>query len=99
MTFPVTVSLSVDALLGDLDTGNLADVIASDATLADIEVKLNSGSTAHIKYMLKQATLDGHSYSTSIGDNKSVTLNFSSQIGSSQQTGVGLLMSGVGHDY
>ena len=99
MTFPVTVSLSVDALLGDLDTGNLADVIANDSTLADIEIKLNSGSAAHIKYMLKQAKLDGHSYSTSIGDNKSVTLNFSSQIGSSQQTGVGLFMSGVGHDY
>ena len=64
MTFPVTVSLSVDALLGDLDTGNLADVISSDTTLSDIEVKLNSGSSDHIKYILKQAKLDGHSYST-----------------------------------
>jgi hypothetical protein len=99
MTFPVTVSLSVDALLGDLDTGNLADVVSNDASLADIWIALNSGDTAHIRYMLRQAKLDGHSYSTSIGDNKTVTMNFSSQIGSSQQTGVGLFMSGVGHDY
>ena len=97
MTFPVTVSLSVDALLGDLETGNLADVVSNDGSF-DAEVLMKSGSSNHMRYILKQAKLDGHSYSTSIGDNKTVTLNFSSQIGSSQQTGVGLFMSGVGHD-
>ena len=99
MTFPVTVSLSVDALLGDLETGNLSDVISGDAANTfDAEIILKSGATAHCKYILKQARLDGHSYSTSIGDNKTVTLNMSSQIGSSQQTSVGLFMSGVGHN-
>jgi hypothetical protein len=97
MTFPVTVSLSVDALLGDLETGNLADVISSDANF-DAEILMKSGTQEHMRYMLKRAKLDGHSYSTSIGDNKTVTLNFSSQLGSSQQTGIGLFMSGVGHD-
>ena len=99
MTFPVTVSLSVDALLGDLTTGNLADVIDSDDDFnAEINMKTRSSETVNMRYILKKAKLDGHSYSTSIGDNKTVTLNFSSQIGSSQQTGVGLFMSGVGHD-
>ena len=99
MTFPVTVSLSVDALLGDLRTGNLADLVSGDGTsVHDLVIHLKSGGTDHCQYLLKQAKLDGHSYSTSIGDNKTVTLNFSSQIGSSQQTGVGLFMSGVGHD-
>lgn len=97
MTFPVTVSLSVDALLGDLETGNLADAVSNDGNF-DAEILMKSGSSDHMRYILKQAKLDGHSYSTSIGDNKTVTLNFSSQIGSSQQTGVGLFMSGVGHD-
>ena len=100
MTFPVTVSLSVDALLGDLETGNLADVISGDATNTfDATITLASGATAdHCKYILKKARLDGHSYSTSIGDNKTVTLNMSSQIGSAQQSDVGLFMSGKGHD-
>ena len=99
MTFPVTVSLSVDALLGDLETGNLADVVSSDGSFdAEVLMKSRNSSSVNMKYILKQAKLDGHSYSTSIGDNKTVTLNFSSQIGSSQQTGVGLFMSGVGHD-
>jgi len=99
MTFPVTVSLSVDALLGDLRTGNLADLVSGDGTsVHDLVIHLKSGGDDHCQYLLKQAKLDGHSYSTSIGDNKTVTLNFSSQIGSSQQTGVGLFMSGVGHD-
>ena len=99
MTFPVTVSLSVDALLGDLTTGNLADVIGDDANNNfNLAVNLKSGATtgdqAHIQYVIKNAKLDGQAYSSSIGDNKTVTLNFSSQIGSSQQTGVGLFMSG-----
>ena len=99
MTFPVTVSLSVDALLGDLTTGNLADVIESDDDFnAEINMKTRSSASVNMRYILKKAKLDGHSYSTSIGDNKTVTLNFSSQIGSSQQTGVGLFMSGAGHD-
>ena len=99
MTFPVTVSLSVDALLGDLETGNLADAIDSDADFdAEVHMKARSSASINMRYLLKKAKLDGHSYSTSIGDNKTVTLNFSSQIGSAQQTGVGLFMSGVGHD-
>ena len=95
MTFPVTVSLSVDALVGDFDDANLATVISSDNS-QDITITLKSGSAAHCKFQLKGAKLDGHSYSNSIGDNKSVTMNFSSQIGSSQQTDVGLFMSGAG---
>jgi len=99
MTFPVTVSLSVDALLGDLETGNLADVIAADANFdAEVNMKARDSASVNMRYILKPAKLDGQSYSTSIGDNKTVTLNFSSQLGSSQQTGIGLFMSGVGHD-
>ena len=95
MTFPVTVTLSVDALLGDLTTGNLSDVIGDDAnTNFDLAVNLKSGDTTHIQYLVKNCKLDGQAYSSSIGDNKTVTLNFSSQIGSAQQDNVGLFLSG-----
>ena len=94
ITFPVTVSLSVDALVGELDEGNLATLLDTDATQDDIVIHMKSGATNNIAYVLKQSKLDGHSYSNAIGDNKSVTMNFSTQIGSAQQNEVGLFMSG-----
>ena len=96
ITFPVTVSLSVDALLGDLTTGNLADIITNDKNY-DLSVSLKNptDSTVAAKYTLKRAKLDSQEFSSSIGDNKSVTLNFSAQIGGPNQTDRGLFMSGV----
>ena len=38
---------------------------------------------------------DSQSFSSSIGDNKSVTLDFSTQIGGPRQTDVGLFMAGI----
>ena len=96
ITFPVTVTLSVDALLGDLTTGNLSDIVTSDKNY-DLSVSLKNptDSTVAAKYTLKRAKLDSQEFSSSIGDNKSVTLTFSSQIGGPNQTDRGLFMSGV----
>jgi hypothetical protein len=94
--FPVTVSMSVQALLGDLTTGNLSDIITTDSNY-DLSVALKHPTTSAIqaKYFLKRAKLDSQEFSSSIGDNKSVTLNFSTQIGGPSQTDRGLFMSGV----
>lgn len=96
ITFPVTVTLSVDALVGDLTTGNLADLIVADKNY-DLSVTLKNPTTSaeQVKYTLKRAKLDSQEFSSSIGDNKSVTLTFSSQIGGPSQTDRGLFMSGV----
>jgi hypothetical protein len=93
ITFPVTVTMTVDALVGDLTTGNLADIIDLDRS-HDVTVHLNDGANAHIAFLLKKAKLDSQSFTSSIGDNESVTLTFSTQIGSSSQTDRGLFMSG-----
>jgi hypothetical protein len=94
--FPITVSFSLQANVGDLVTGNLADIVTADKSY-DLYVNLKHPTTAatQIRYALKGAKLDGQNFSSSIGANKSVTLNFSTQIGGPQQTGVGLFMSGV----
>lgn len=96
ITFPVTVNLSVDALVGDLTTGNLADLITTDKNY-DLAVTLKHPTTSatQVKYFLKRAKLDSQEFSSSIGDNKSVTLNFSAQIGGPNQNDRGLMMSGV----
>lgn len=97
--FPVTVSFSVNALVQDLTTGNLVDVINNDATY-DAVVVLAAPASANttlatnegVGYVLKRLSLDSQEISSSIGANKSVTLNFSTQVGSPQQNDRGLFM-------
>jgi len=96
ITFPVTVNLSIDALLGDLTTGNLADIISTDKDY-DLQINIKNPSTSdlQVSYKLEKAKLDSQEFSSSIGDNKAVTLTFSTQIGGPSQTDRGLFMSGV----
>ena len=44
---------------------------------------------------MKNKKPDAQSYSSSIGDNKTVTLDFTTQIGGPRQTDVGLFMRGL----
>ena len=97
--FPVTVSFSVNALVQDLTTGNLVDVINNDATYdavvvlaAPTSANTNYSTAEGVGYVLKRLNLDSQEFSTSIGANKSVTLNFSTQVGSPQQNDRGLFM-------
>lgn len=95
--FPVTITASVEGMVSELVSGNLADVITNDKNL-DITIKIKesgSGSTYNAAYHIKQAKLDSQEFSSGIGDNKSVTLNFSAQVGGPGQNNVGFFMSGV----
>lgn len=94
--FPVQVNLSLEANVGDLTTGNLVDAISADRNY-DIEINIahpQTGNFTLMKYILKNSKLDSQSYTSSIGPNKNVTLNFSSQIGGPLQIDRGLFMSG-----
>lgn len=81
--FPVTVSMSIDAIMGDIQAANLADVINNDAAKYNLQIKINKPNTdtEAVSYVLRGAKLDSQDFSTSIGDNKSVTMNWSAQIG------------------
>lgn len=94
--FPVTVSMSVDANVGDLTTGNLADMISANKSY-DLAVRIKHPTLTHtqVRYDLRGAKLDSQNFSSSIGPNAASTLNFSAQIGGPSQTGVGLFMSGI----
>jgi hypothetical protein len=102
IAFPVTVTCAVDALVGDLDVGNLSDIIDDDEnstaehTLIFKMNKPDSGGNAvnHIAVVLKKAKLDSMDFSNTIGDNKSVSMNFSLQVGSKEQDDVGMFLSG-----
>jgi hypothetical protein len=98
--FPVNVSLSVDAVLSDLTTGSLADIINCDHKFdAKISLKEPECAPGAVKsvvcnYILKGLKLDSQSFSSDIGSNKTVTLDFSSQVGGPDQFDHGIFMSG-----
>ena len=99
--FPVNVNLSFDAILTDLTTGNLNQLIDCEKAY-DIRIQLKGttgdcgGTKAFVaEYYMKNMKPDAQSYSSSIGDNKTVTLDFTTQIGGPRQTDVGLFMRGI----
>jgi hypothetical protein len=52
----------------------------------------NLATNEGVGYVLKRLSLDSQEISSSIGANKSVTLNFTTQVGSPQQTDRGMFM-------
>ena len=99
--FPVTATLSLDALVTDITTGTVANIINCDESY-DATIILSKpqpcGPQASrepvVCYEAKGLKLESESYTSTIGDNKSVTFDFSCQIGSPEQTDVGIFMSG-----
>jgi len=99
--FPITSSLSIDAVLADLTTGSISDFINCDDSY-DAVIKMKSAGDCNVAtdkpvvaaILMRKLKLDSESFTSSIGDNKSVTLDFSNQIGGPEQTDVGIFMSG-----
>lgn len=96
--FPVNISVSVNAILSDLKEGNVTDLLFENEK-HDLEFTLRepdqfgTGNIATI-FTVKGAQLEGESFSSSIGDNKSVDLTFTAQIGGPEDTLNGLFISG-----
>jgi hypothetical protein len=94
--FPVTATMSVNALVNEVQARNLADMI-DDGAERDITLTINAPgtSTPAVKYTFKAARLDSESYSSDIGSNKSVDLSFSTQIGGPNDLVHGIYFSGA----
>lgn len=103
INFPVTVQASFTAQIGDLQTGNLVNAINDDSNF-NVGIKIYKPNTAASArtdaqvaayYLLKNAKFDSQSSNAAIGDNRSVTMNFSSQLGGPQDLTKGLFLSGI----
>ena len=95
LDFPITATVTVNALLADITSGDLSSLICQDTQKREISVRLGSrckGFTLMVA-SLKNATLDSQSMSSSIGDNKSVDLTFSAQIGGPEDLDNGLFFN------
>ena len=98
--FPVTVSCSISAIVADLKAGNLFNELYSTEK-HDMQIVMRkpaagggSAGAEQIRYKLKGVVLDSESFSSSIGDNKTVDLSFSATVGGPEDTTNGLFISG-----
>ena len=96
--FPITATLEMNAQVGDLASGSLSDLLCSE-TFRDFAIVMRrqacggTGSAA-LTYNFKGARLTSQSFSSSIGDNASMSATFEVQIGGPQQTDRGIFISG-----
>ena len=103
---PLSVSMSFNAIVADLKEGNMLDLLC-DCEEFDVGVTIfkpecagctvkdiNDGSKVALRYTMKGARLESETFSSTIGDNKSVDLTFTTQIGSSDDMRNGLYIEG-----
>ena len=91
---PINMDLTMSAIVSELRDENLFDILASP-TKQDFTIALkDSTGNRKIAYTIKGAILQGETYSENIGDNQTVDLTYTVQIGGANDTTAGLFMSG-----
>ncbi len=95
MEFPITATLAVEAVLGDIEAENLATLINNDGALFNgtITMKEPTGGLVALIYSIRGMKLDSQDFSSSIGENKTVSLSFSTQVSSSTDLTNGIFIS------
>ncbi len=100
--YPVTATLTVSAIVSDLKKGNLIDEIYC-GNQVDLKIRMQNpacirctpnGEPDGMVIDFKGAYLDSEGFSSAIGDNKTVDLTFSTQIGGPEVNDNGIFMSG-----
>lgn len=96
ISFPLQATCSLTADVGDMTAGSLVTLLNNDQAYDVVIDIVKNGTTTDsaVQYQLRNAKLESQDFSSSIGSNKSVTMNFVTQIGGPTQTSVGMFMSG-----
>lgn len=105
LQLPLNATLSVNAIVGETVTGNLADLLKCGANGYTARITVNKPACdagvitvdtgVAVQYELRNASLDSESFSISVGGDKSVTLSFTSPVSGPQDTANGLFLSGI----
>lgn len=91
---PINMDVSISAIVSELRDQNLFDLLTIPSK-RDFSILLkDSNSVNKIAYTIKGAIFQGESYSQGIGDNETVDITYTVQIGGSNDTENGLFMSG-----
>jgi hypothetical protein len=96
--FPVTATLEVNADVGDLADGNLADLLCNNPEY-NFEIVLyqpgcGASKPAAMIYQFKGAKLVTQNFTSNIGDNASMSATYEVQIGGPQDFSRGVFISG-----
>jgi len=95
---PVDITCTVSAVVSELQTKNLFSELCSrqthDFTLTMHDSSCTSAGNKKLKYTVKGARLDSETFTNAIGDNESVDMTFTSQIGGANDQSAGLFMEG-----
>ena len=92
--FPVSVSMSVSAIMNETVAYNLVDKLDAAANSATVTLKGQTGDNKVI-WTLSGAKIDSESISSSIGSNKTVDITLSTQVGGPKDKTNGIYMSGA----
>ena len=96
--YPVNISVSVNAIMADLKEGNIADLLWNteehDLVFTMREPNQYGTGDVAMQYIVKGALLEGEAFSSSIGDNKSVDVTFTAQVGGPEDKARGLYILG-----
>ena len=92
--FPLTVSMSISAIVNETTAFQLADKLDAGAQAATVTLKDKAGVPALV-WTLSGAKVDSESFSSSIGSNQSVDLTLSAQVGGINDGSNGLFLSGA----
>jgi hypothetical protein len=105
VSYPSTVTFTIEALAGDLNTGSWSDLIEC-TKVYDVQVDLKEPSCGTpssrdvvAQYLLKNTRMISYSSSMGIGDNQTVNMQFQSTLAGAKSAGTaaqkGLFMSGI----
>jgi len=95
---PINMDVSISAIVSELKDQNLFDALTSGTQTLSITLK-NSSSANKIVYEIRGALLSSETYSENLGDNQTVDLTYSVQLGGANDTTAGLFMSGSYQNY
>jgi len=95
---PINMDVTISAIVSELKDQNLFDALTSGTQNLSITLK-DSSSTNKIVYQIRGALLSSETYSENLGDNQTVDLTYSVQIGGANDTTAGLFMSGSYSNY
>ena len=91
---PINMDLTINGIVSELESLNLFDKLGSP-TARTLAISLKDSSSAEkIVYTIKGAIFQGESYSENLGDNQTVDLTYSVQIGGANDANNGLFISG-----
>lgn len=97
--FPVTVTATFSAIVGDIQSSGIADRLCTDnpvnLTVTLREPNCQGTGNVAVQYTLKGCKLDSTSYNAAIGGQATADFSYSTLIGGANDTTVGVFISGI----